>query len=250
MLQIDFLGHASFRFSHTKTGVTYLDPWLSGNPEATERLENIRTARQVLVTHGHAEHLADAIPICLRTGATLVATPEICAFAARQGLSYGRQARPLNLGGRLRDEDLEVIMVQAFHASGIQGRAYAVDRHSEPDGGAVGYVLNFAQDATVYVSGDTNVFGDMRLIGELYAPEIAILPIGGKVTMGPLEAAKALEMLRPAIAIPCHFDGTAGLLDEFRRRVAVASPRTRVVALTPGEGHVHANPAREQEAAS
>jgi len=237
-LTIEFLGHSSFAFHHASSDWVYVDPWIGGNPACKITLQEIVEARYVLVSHGHRDHLGDAIPICHRTAALLISTPEICAFAARHGIAYEKQSYGLNIGGTADYGQFRVTMVPAWHTSDIQGPQYLLDRSLEPGSGAVGFVLDFAGEHCVYYTGDTGVFGDMRLIGELYRPSLVILPIGGKYTMGPREAAKALELLRPPRAIPCHYDTFANQrvdVEAFRAMVQQASPGTELVVLRPGQ---------------
>jgi L-ascorbate metabolism protein UlaG (beta-lactamase superfamily) len=237
-LTIEFLGHSSFQMHHASSGSVYVDPWLTGNPACTKKLEDITEAEYVCVSHGHRDHLGDAIPICLKTGALLIGAPEICAHASRAGIAYEKQSYGLNIGGTARYGDFAVTMVHAFHTSAIQGPQYNVDRSLEAGGEATGFIFDFAGEQRVYYTGDTGVFGDMRLFAELYRPNIVILPIGGKYTMGPREAAKALELIRPRFAIPCHYDTFPNQRvdsDAFRRLVAQHSPETRLVVLKPGE---------------
>ncbi|HMP03050.1 MAG TPA: metal-dependent hydrolase [Gemmatales bacterium] len=237
-LVIEFLGHASFLFTHPAVGSVFLDPWLSGNPACRLRLEDVREASYVAVTHGHRDHLGDAIPICLRTGATLVAAADLCAYAARSGVPYGEQSYPLNIGGTLRREALAITMVHAIHAASIQGRAYQVDRTVESGGQATGFIFAFEQEFTIYATGDTGVFGDMKLFAELYQPDLVILPIGGQFTMGPREALRALELMQPRYAIPCHFQtGPTPQVDveAFAADVRRQVPQTQLILLQPGE---------------
>jgi L-ascorbate metabolism protein UlaG (beta-lactamase superfamily) len=237
-LVIEFLGHASFLFTHTTIGTVLLDPWLSGNPACKLALENVREADFVAVTHGHRDHLGDAIPICLRTGATLIAAADLCAYADKAGVKYGQQSQPLNIGGTFRRGDLGVTMVQALHVASIQGRAYQVDRTVESGGGATGFIFDFAGAFTIYAAGDTGVFGDMKLFAELYQPDLVILPIGGQYTMGPREAVKALELMRPRYAIPCHYHTwpTPRIdLASFQEQVRLRVPETHLLLLQPGE---------------
>ncbi len=237
-LTIEFIGHSSFRLHHASCGWIYVDPWLAGNPVCRLQLDQLTEARYVFVSHGHRDHLGDAIPICQKTGATLVTTPEICAFASRQGIAYEKQSYGLNVGGTLRQDDFAATMVHAFHTSEIQGARYSADRSLEPGSGAAGFVFDFAGQHRLYYTGDTGVFGDMRLFAELYHPTIAILPIGGKYTMGPREAAKALELIDAPVAIPCHYDTFPNQqvdLDEFQRLVEARNPGTKLLILKPGE---------------
>jgi L-ascorbate metabolism protein UlaG (beta-lactamase superfamily) len=237
-LTIDFLGHSSFRFRHPASGTVYVDPWLTGNPVCRLTVADVAEASFVCVSHGHRDHLGDAAPICLKTGALLISAPEICAFAARVGVAYEKQSYGLNIGGTFRQGDFAVTMLHAFHTSAIQGAQYQVDRTLEAGGEATGFIFDFAGEHRVYFTGDTGVFNDMRLFAELYRPTLVILPIGGKYTMGIREAAKALELMQPPLAIPCHYDtypNQRADLVEFERMVMDASPRTRLLILKPGE---------------
>jgi L-ascorbate metabolism protein UlaG (beta-lactamase superfamily) len=237
-LTIEFLGHSSFRFYHACCGDVYLDPWLGGNPASSLRLEDIHDAKYVCVSHGHRDHLGDAIPLSIKTGATLITTPEICAHASRQGIPYEKQSYGLNIGGTFRSGSFAVTMVHAFHTSEIQGRQYNVDRTLEPGSGAAGFIFDFAGEHRLYYTGDTGLFGDMTLFAELYQPHIVILPIGGKYTMGPREAAKALELMKPATAIPCHYDTFPNQrvdIAEFQKLVAASSPGTKLAVMKPSD---------------
>jgi L-ascorbate metabolism protein UlaG (beta-lactamase superfamily) len=242
-LTIEFLGHASFRFHHACCGVVYLDPWITGNPVCRLRLDDITEARYVCVSHGHRDHLGDAIPITLKTDALLITTPEICAFASQHGVAYEKQSYGLNIGGTARYGQFAITMVHAFHTSEIQGPRYTVDRSLEPGSGATGFVFDFAGEHCLYYTGDTGVFGDMGLFATLYRPDIVILPIGGKYTMGPREAAKALQLMRVPVAIPCHYDTYPNQqvdIDAFRRLVLSQAPETQLVTLKPGETYQRA----------
>jgi L-ascorbate metabolism protein UlaG (beta-lactamase superfamily) len=237
-LVIEFLGHSSFALQHPSSGWVIVDPWISGNPACKITLQEITEAHYVLVSHGHRDHLGDAVPICLRTDARLISTPEICAFASRHGVAYEKQSYGLNIGGTARFDRFAVTMVQAFHTSDIQGPQYSLDRSLEPGSGAVGFVLDFDGEHRIYYTGDTGVFSDMKLIAELYAPDLVILPIGGKFTMGPKEAAKALELMRPARVIPCHYDTFPNQrvdIEAFRSLVRRSSPNTELIVLQPGQ---------------
>jgi len=123
------------------------------------------------------------------------------------------------------------------HTTSIAGTEWRVDKTAEPDGGAVGYVLNFDSGIVIYAAGDTGIFGDMALIGQLYRPQIAILPVGGKFTMGVREAAWAASLIRSDIVIPCHyntFPNQVANIGELKRQIEILAPPTRVVELKPG----------------
>ncbi|MBM3235115.1 metal-dependent hydrolase [Candidatus Poribacteria bacterium] len=244
---ITWLGHASFLFETDAGEKIYIDPWIEGNPACSLTLDDIVTADIVCVTHGHVDHLGDSIGIVQKTGAMLIGTPEIGYFAHRNGIEYGKGSCPMNAGGSAKFGTVTITMTQAVHTTSIAGTEWKVDKTAEPDGGAVGYVLTFdggeptprplPRGEVIYAAGDTGIFGDMALIGQLYRPQIAILPVGGKFTMGVREAAWAASLMRPEIVIPCHyntFPNQMADISELERQIEILAPPTRVVELKPG----------------
>ena len=234
---ITWLGHASFLFETNAGENIYIDPWIEGNPACSLTLDEITEADVVCVTHGHVDHLGDSIEIVQKTGAMLIGTPEIGYFAHRNGIEYSEGSCPMNAGGSAKFGTVTVTMTQAVHTTSIAGTEWKVDKTAEPDGGAVGYVLTFDSGIAIYAAGDTGIFGDMALIGQLYRPQIAILPVGGKFTMGVREAAWAASLMRPEIVIPCHyntFPNQMADISELERQIEILAPPTRVVELEPG----------------
>ncbi len=223
MARVRFLGHAAFDI--TLGGLdgaekrVLIDPWLD-NPLSPVKPSSYRGTRvdYVIVTHDHGDHLGNAIELAKLTGAKVVGVYEVAEHAREQGA----EAVGGNVGGALALPDLEIVLTPAVHSSSR--------------GVPVGAVVRGA-DACVYHAGDTGLFGDMALIGELYQPDVALLPIGGHFTMGVREAARAVSLIRPRVAVPMHYN-TFPLIRadpmEFKRLVESVT-RTRVVVLAPGE---------------
>lgn len=207
-MKITYLGHASFLIESGKK--ILIDPFLSGNPKSTVKPSEIKTDI-ILVTHGHGDHLGDTIEIAKNTGVKVITIHEIQQFLLKQGIN----AIGMNIGGSMEIDGVRITMVPALHSSSFEDNYL---------GHPAGFVIQFG-DGVVYHAGDTGIFGDMRLIHELYSPEIAMLPIGDVYTMGPKEAAKAVELIKPKIVIPMHY-GTfpvlTGTPEEFKKLVSNA----------------------------
>jgi len=201
-LRITWLGHATVLITTAKGTNILIDPWIQ-NPKYPKGYELPAKIDYILLTHGHGDHMGDAVPVAKKHGSTVVAIYELSDFIAKQGVE---KTTGMNLGGTVQLNDVAVTMVDAKHSSGAQdasGTHYV--------GVAVGYVLTPSEGPVLYHAGDTCVFGDMRLIAELYKPEIAMLPIGGHFTMDPKEAALAVKLLEPKTVLPVHW-GTFPLL--------------------------------------
>jgi L-ascorbate metabolism protein UlaG (beta-lactamase superfamily) len=226
-LAYTWLGHATFLLRSPGGKRILIDPWL-GNPRCPPSATRVRELELLLVTHGHADHTADAVPVARETGALVVAPYELARHFEHKGLKH---VIGMNPGGTIEALGLSISMVAAVHSSSIveDGRtAYA--------GVAAGFVVRFEDDVRVYFAGDTALFGDMRLIGELYRPSIAFLPIGDVYTMGPEQAVRACEMVGAGAIVPMHYGTFPELTGTPAKLRELAEPRgIRVLELTPGE---------------
>jgi L-ascorbate metabolism protein UlaG (beta-lactamase superfamily) len=226
-LAITWLGHATFLIRTPGGKRILLDPWLRENPSCPEALRKPPPVDLILASHGHVDH-ADDLVLCARvSGAPVVAIAELCDWLARKGV---QNVAPMNKGGSLRIAGLVITMTDAVHSSGLvdEGRMVYM-------GEAAGFVIRLEDERAIYYAGDTALFGDMRLIGEMHAPEIAFLPIGDRFTMGPEAAARACAMLGVRQVVPMHW-GTFPLLTGTPARLkALVGPAVQVLELQPGE---------------
>ena len=222
-MQIQWLGHSAFKIVIGEVRALF-DPFLTGNPTFKGDVDEIIAgATHVLLTHGHNDHFGDTIDILKKTGATFVSTPELCGYVG--SVLPDAKAHGLNIGGGAQIGGATVTMTRAYHSSS----------YSAPDGRVIyggmptGLILK-AGGRSVYHMGDTSAFSDMALIQELHRPEIGIVPIGDNYTMGPAEAAMAVNRWFDfKTVIPCHY-GTFPILvkspEEFRAKVAKGEVRT------------------------
>ena len=194
-VQAWWLGHSAVKLISPTGNVIYIDPFLSQNPSTPEEFKTVDKADFILLTHGHEDHVGDTLEIAAKTGAKVVGMLELIALLWKEGLAP-EQGIQFNKGGTVHFDDFSVTMVNANHSSSYKGQ-YAGD--------PAGLVLSFEDDICLYHMGDTNIFGDLKLYGELYEPTVVLAPIGDHFTMGPEEAAYAVEMLDPAIAVPIHY---------------------------------------------
>jgi len=227
-LSITWLGHATFLLQSPGGKRILFDPWVTGNPSSPDSAKRLGALDLMLITHGHGDHSGDAVAIGRSSGAQIVAPYELSVWLQQKGLKH---VTGMNPGGTLKALGLSITMVPAVHSSSVEedGRIIYL-------GVATGYVVSFEDGLTIYFAGDTSIFGDMRLIGEMYRPSIAFLPIGDLYTMGPEQAAKACELLGVKQVVPMHYGtfpaltGTPGQLREL------VTPRgVQVLELKPGE---------------
>jgi L-ascorbate metabolism protein UlaG (beta-lactamase superfamily) len=217
--RIKWLGHSGFEIELANK-ILLIDPWLTGNPLAAVAASDIKKADVVCVTHDHRDHLGDAVEICKRTGAAFVAIYELSVYAEKQGV---KNVVGINIGGTVEVKGIRITLVQAFHSS--------------TRGAPTGFVIK-AEEKTLYHAGDTGLFGDMKLIGEIHHPDVALIPIGDYYTMGPKDAAEAVKLLKPAIVVPMHYQTFPVLessAENFIKLVKEKAPKVKVVALKPGD---------------
>ena len=222
-----WLGHATFLVTTPAGKKVLFDPWVTGNPKSPETAKKMGHVDLILVTHGHSDHTGDVVPIARDTGAQVVAPYELSLHFQKKGL---QNVTGMNPGGTLRALGLSITMVQAFHSSSIDDGDVPVYA-----GVATGYVVKFENGTTIYFAGDTALFGDMRVIAELYRPQIAFLPIGDFYTMGPEQAAKAVEFLGVKQVVPMHYGTFPALTGTPAKLRELLGGRAEVIELQPGE---------------
>lgn len=226
-LSITWLGHATFLLESPGKKRILFDPWVTGNPTAPESAKSIGALDLMLLTHGHQDHTGDAVPIGRSSGAQVVAPFELAEWLQTKGL---QKVIGMNPGGTLRALGLSITMVPACHSSSIVDNGQTVYL-----GVATGYVVTFEDGLTIYFAGDTSIFGDMRLIGEMYRPRLAFLPIGDLYTMGPEQAAKACELLGVEQVVPMHYGTFPALTGTPAKLRELVGARVKVLELKPGE---------------
>ena len=199
-LTITFLGHSGFLFDDGKHTLV-VDPFLTGNPLAVHKPDDI-TCDTIALTHGHEDHFGDTLPIAKRNNATIIAAYEICNFCAEQG---HEKCEPGNPGGRIYTDFGFVAFTPAFHSSSYQGRYM---------GQPCGLIISMGGHK-IYHAGDTALFSDMKLIGEIGQPDIAMIPVGDRFTMGPKLATHAAEWVKPKTVIPIHYKTFPLLTDDI-----------------------------------
>ena len=232
---LTWLGHSAFRVDTPGGQRIYVDPFLNGNPKCPESEKEPERVDGIFVTHGHNDHVGDALELAKKFQCPLVAPVELRDYLAMTG--YEPQGpHDVNKGGTADLGFLKVTLVHAQHSSSFMteapegsARPYEIVYTGEP----CGLVFDFGEGPKLYFAGDTNVFGDMALIARLYAPDVAVLPIGGHYTMDPKEASVALELLGVKRCVPCHY-GTfpvlAGTPDELR----ALAPGVEIITPEPG----------------
>jgi L-ascorbate metabolism protein UlaG (beta-lactamase superfamily) len=227
-VSITWLGHATFLITSPGGKRIVTDPWLNGNPLCPPDRRRIDKADLILLSHGHGDHSGDVVATGRATGAPVVAIFELGTWLRKKGL---QNVIDMGIGGTVSVAGLDVTMTAAVHSSSADedGRTVYL-------GEAAGFVVRFENGQKFYFAGDTALFGDMRLIGEIHAPEIAFLPIGDHYTMGPEDAARAARLLGVRQVVPMHYGtfpllkGTPDHLDRLLKPHGVD-----VLVLKPGE---------------
>lgn len=230
-MRITWLGHSAFRLEFG-TSVVMIDPFLTGNPVFKgDAAAAAKGATHVVLTHGHGDHIGDTVGICEREGAKLVATYELCLWLNAKGV---KAFDPMNTGGTTDQGEFTVSLTQAFHSSCETDANGVFQNLGLPNGVVI--TPKIAGEPTVYHCGDTDIFSDMALIQELYEPQVAIMPIGDRFTMGARSAALAATRFLGKVGtiIPCHY-GTFPILDQgpdaFIKAMGKEAGRVKVPAV-------------------
>jgi L-ascorbate metabolism protein UlaG (beta-lactamase superfamily) len=226
-LSITWFGHATFVLTSPGGKRIVFDPWLTGNPKAPAGAK-IDKADVICLTHGHSDHSGDVVAVARATGAPLVAVFELANWFQGKGL---KDVIGMGVGGTVDVKGLKISMTPAVHTSSVEedGTVHYV-------GLATGFVVRMEDDRAIYFAGDTSLFGDMRLIREMHAPEIAFLPIGDHYTMDPVAAAKACEMLGVRQVVPMHYGTFPALTGSPETLKKLVEPMgVDVLVLKPGE---------------
>ena len=226
---LTWLGHSTFKLVTRGARTVLIDPWVEGNPACPRDQRSFDKLDVMAITHGHGDHMADAVTLAKKYQPAVVCNYEISLYLGRKGVT---NTVGMNKGGTVEAAGLKFTMVHAIHSSGIEDGGQVIY-----GGEAAGFVITLEDGTRIYHAGDTAVHAEMALIGELYPPDIALLPIGDLFTMSPREAAVAARMLRPKWIVPAHYGtfpaltGTPEMLEQELAKLGVAS---KVVTLRPG----------------
>ncbi len=221
---LTWLGHAAFRIDSPGGKRIYVDPFLSGNPKCPENELEPERVDAIFLTHGHSDHVGDTVALAQQFDCPVIAQVELRCWLAGQGIEPNMAHAP-NKGGTVDVEGIKVTLTDANHSSSANDGTYL--------GESCGLVFELEDGTTIYFSGDTNVFGDMALIARIYEPDVAVLPIGDHFTMGPREAAVALELLGVSRCVPSHY-GTFSLLTGTPEQLRALAPDVEILAPEPG----------------
>lgn len=228
-VKVTFLGHAAFKLVSPQGLVILVDPFLKNNPKTPAEMKEVEKADIILATHGHADHLGDTVAIAQKTGATVVAMAELATYLTKKEV---KNLVRMNKGGSATVKGIRVTMVNAQHSSSVTEDGQIIYM-GEP----VGLIIRFENGFTVYHAGDTAVMSDMKIFGDIYKPNLALLPIGSNFTMDPAEAAYACKLLRPQYVVGMHY-GTwpllTGTVEEFGRLLK-EQPEVKLIVMNPGQ---------------
>jgi L-ascorbate metabolism protein UlaG (beta-lactamase superfamily) len=230
-MNITWLGHSAFHITTDENLRILIDPFISNNPVSPVTVEELY-ADIILVTHGHTDHFGDTMELVNRTGALVVSNHELSIYLSKQGF----ETMGMNIGGTVQFQDINITMVNALHSSDFD----FIDEVSA-GGSAAGFIIELEDGKKIYHAGDTGLFSDMRnVIGHIYNPKIAMLPIGDRYTMGPFEAAIAAEWINPDVIIPMHYNTYPAIEQdplEYSDLVRKSNKDVEVIVLEPGDSY-------------
>jgi L-ascorbate metabolism protein UlaG (beta-lactamase superfamily) len=227
-MQITWFGHSAFRLDFAGK-VVLIDPFFTGNPAfVSDRNAAIKGVTHIVLTHGHGDHVGDAVEISKQTGAPVITNYDLCMWLAKQGLE---KFDPMNTGGTTEQGGFTVTLVRADHSSGEMADGVPVYL-----GNPCGAIIKAAGEPTVYHLGDTDIFSDMALIAEIHQPKIAFVPIGDRFTMNPHTAALAVNrFLKVETAVPCHY-GTFPIIEKNADKFVAAMKGSTTKVIVPEKG--------------
>ena len=239
-MEIRWLGHSAFEIISDDDVKILIDPFISNNPACQVPVEDLNPDI-ILLTHGHSDHFGDALEISNLTNAPIAGIHEISLFLSKQGIrNIGA-----NIGGSFVFRNIKFTMLEARHSSGID-----IIDETVPGGNPVSFLITFEDGTKIFHAGDTGLFGDMKtIIGDIYKPDVALVPIGDKFTMGPFEAALASMWLNPKVVIPMHYNTFPPIEQDpsiFANFVNQFNPNIDVVIMNSGE-YFEFNPENYQD---
>jgi L-ascorbate metabolism protein UlaG (beta-lactamase superfamily) len=228
--KVTYFGHSTFSLTTPSGQVALIDPWLKTNPVCPEKLKKVLRLDVIFLSHAHSDHFGDLLALAKQHTPQIVAIYETCLWIATKG--FEKQVKPMGKGGTQKVGEFEVTMTHAFHSNSIDDEGEHIYA-GEP----AGLVIRMPGGFTVYHAGDTALFSDMKLIGELYKPDVALLPIGDHYTMGPREAAHAIRFLGVKHVVPMHYATFPFLVGrpEGLKQEAKDITGLEIHALKPGE---------------